>query len=223
MGTARDERDRQGNEQQLIHDTDLMEPSFESGTKMTSQGTIPPVQDGFKAPGPSASERAYGSYVQVTASTLNVRSSPSSDSKANIIGKLPRGAKLEQRGRDGDWVKISFKGQTAFVHGSQVVPINTRASADMGDELMRPESASGAMADDDLMQPDWDSSSGKASSAAMGDELMRPESASGAMDDLMRPDWDSRSGKASSAAMGDELMRPESASRAMDDDLMRPD
>jgi len=186
MGTARDERDRQGNEQQLINDTDLMEPSFESGTKMTGDGLIPLVEDGFETPGPTASERAYGSYVQVTASTLNVRSSPSSDSKANVIGKLHRGAKLEQRGRDGDWVKISFKGQTAFVHGSQVAPVNTRASADMGDELMRPESS--AM-DDDLMRPDWDSSSGKASSAAMSDELMRPESASKASDDdLMRPD-----------------------------------
>ena len=184
MGAGRDERDRQGNEQQFIHDTDLMEPSFESGTKMTGDGLIPPVQDGFKTPGPTASERAYGSYVQVTASTLNVRSSPSSDSKANVIGKLHRGAKLEQRGRDGDWVKISFKGQTAFVHGSQVAPI---ASAGLGDELMRPESS--AM-DDDLMRPDWDSSSAPAAGKTpMDDDLMRPESASKALDDdLMRPD-----------------------------------
>ena len=194
MATARDEHAKQADTQGFTNDTDLMRPDFdEPRTRMTSQGEIPPVQEGFAAEGPTASERAFGSYVVVTASTLNVRSSPSTESKANIVGKLHRGAKVEQRGREGDWIKINFHGGTAYVHGDYVAPIDTRPSAEAsaeamkdfrevnGDDLMQPEAGVGkppskeAMADvmNDFREVNGDIGRGKPPGPELQAEIMQ--------------------------------------------------
>jgi hypothetical protein len=134
MGQARDERK---DERGIENDTALMEPSAEEpGTKMTGKGAIPPVQDGFADTGPSASDRAYGGYVRVTASTLNVRSSPTTRGQ-NIIGKLHRGALVEQIGRQGEWVEINNHGTRGFVHHAYVEHADTRPSAESSREVMQ--------------------------------------------------------------------------------------
>lgn len=137
MAHARDEHARQHGAQGIENDTDLMQPELDSGARFTNQGAIPPVADGFATPGPTASDRAYGGYVRVLASTLNVRSSPSKESKANIVGKLHRGALVEQTGREGDWVKINFHGGSAYVHHAYVAIADTRPSEKTRAELMQ--------------------------------------------------------------------------------------
>ena len=92
MAHARDEHARQHGAQGIENDTDVVRPEADAGVQYTNQGAIPPVSDGFATPGPTASDRAYGNYVRVLASTLNVRSSPSKESKGNVVGKLHRGA-----------------------------------------------------------------------------------------------------------------------------------
>jgi hypothetical protein len=135
MGTARDEHARQADTQGIQNDTDLMDPSVDAGPRMTGHGAIPDVEDGFGSAGPTASDLAYGSYVQVTASVLNVRAQPSTS--APKVGKLTRGTKVEVRGRDGDWVAVSYAGGTGYVHGNYVVPIDTRPSAEASAEVMQ--------------------------------------------------------------------------------------
>jgi hypothetical protein len=133
MGHARDER---VNDQQATQDTAMMEPEAEQpATKMTGQGNIPPVGAGFADAGPSASDRAYGGYVRVKASTLNVRSEATTQSA--IVGKLHRGKLVEQRGQVGDWVQIAYGGGTAFVHGAYVEHADTRPSKESSDEVMQ--------------------------------------------------------------------------------------
>lgn len=194
MGTARDEHTKQADEHAVGNDTDLMEPSFDSRTRMTNQGAIPPVENEFAAPGPTASDRAYGSYVVVTASTLNVRSSPSTDSKANIVGKLHRGTKVEQRGREGDWIKISFHGGTAYVHGNYVQPIDTRPSEAASAEVMKDfREVNG---DDELMTPSF--AQGKPPSAADSAEIMQ---------DFREVNGDVGRGKPPSAEASAEVMK----------------
>jgi hypothetical protein len=133
MAQAREERDTQQSAEQ---DMAIKEPTAdEPSTKMTSAGSIPPVMNGFADAGPSASDRAYGNYVRVQASTLNVRSEPTTESK--IVGKLHRGKLVEQRGQVGDWVQIRYGGGTAFVHGKYVELADTRPSKESSDEVMQ--------------------------------------------------------------------------------------
>jgi hypothetical protein len=135
MAQAREDQQKQP-AQAIENDTALMNPFEESNEQITTKGNIPPVLGDFGNAGPSASDRAYGGYVRVLASTLNVRSSPSKESKGNIIGKLHRGQLVEQRGREGDWVKINFHGQNAYVHHSYVVAADTRPSPEAMADVM---------------------------------------------------------------------------------------
>jgi hypothetical protein len=183
MGTARDEHARQNEAHGMQNDADLMDPSFDAGPRMTGQGAIPDVEDGFGGGGPTASDLAYGSYVQVTASVLNVRAQPSTS--APKVGTLTRGAKIECRGRDGDWVAVSYHGGTAYVHGSYVVPIDTRPSAEGQAEVMA--AFREANSEDDLMAPSF--ARGKPPGAATTADNMKDfREVNG--DDLMTPNFD---------------------------------
>ncbi len=135
MAQAREDQQKQP-AQAIENDTQLMDPFAESNEQIQTQGKVPPVLGDFGSAGPSASDRAYGGYVRVLASTLNVRSSPTTESKNNIVGKLHRGALVEQVGREGDWVKIAFHGQTAYVHHHYVVAADTRPSKEGQAEVM---------------------------------------------------------------------------------------
>lgn len=88
--------------------------------QFTNQGPIPAVQPDGPAPGPSASDRAFGT-LKVTASGLNVRSSPAKAD--NIIGGLQHSEQVQSTGEAGDWVSVSFRGVNAFVHGAFVEPV----------------------------------------------------------------------------------------------------
>ncbi|NLI75051.1 MAG: peptidoglycan DD-metalloendopeptidase family protein [Candidatus Riflebacteria bacterium] len=72
--------------------------------------TLPGVPDNS----PSASNPVEGT-VQVDTS-LNVRSGP----WGSIIGSLHQGDKVTIIGTSGDWYKISYNGQTAYVHANYV-------------------------------------------------------------------------------------------------------
>ncbi|RCK80546.1 MAG: Peptidase, M23/M37 family [Candidatus Ozemobacter sibiricus] len=69
---------------------------------------------------PSAGdESAYASPVEGTVrvgTSLNVRTSP----WGTIIGSLHDGDKVSIIGENGDWYKISYNGQTAYVHANYV-------------------------------------------------------------------------------------------------------
>ena len=195
MGQLRDEHAKQHDAQAVGNDTDLMVPGVESSARMTGQGAIPPVQGDFAAPGPTASDRAYGSYLVVTASTLNVRSSPSTESKANIVGKLQRGAKVAQYGTEGDWVKIEYRGQSAYVHHNYVAPVDTRPSAEASAEVMKDfREVNG----DDLMEPSAETGRGKPPSAADSAEVMN---------DFREVNGDVGRGKPPSAESSAEVMQ----------------
>jgi len=56
---------------------------------------------------------AYGDTVYVTASTLNYRSGPSTES--SILGRVPRGTKLERARNEGEWSVVEVNGQTCYV------------------------------------------------------------------------------------------------------------
>jgi uncharacterized protein YgiM (DUF1202 family) len=128
-------RDERVSERTGETDTTMMESTAEQPTtRMTDKGNIPPVMNGFADSGPSASDRAYGGYVRVQASTLNVRAEPTTDSK--VVGKLHRGKLVEQRGQVGDWVQIAYAGGTAYVHGSYVEPADTRPSQETTADMM---------------------------------------------------------------------------------------
>src|SRR5690348_1639438 len=99
----------------------------------SSAGPIPPVNTAASAAGPSASDRAYGpvehggggpaldgpSRLRVTASGLNVRSAPDSHGD-NVVGGVHHGDVVDGVAREGEWVRIQYKGKIAFVYGAYV-------------------------------------------------------------------------------------------------------
>jgi hypothetical protein len=104
------------------------------GTQFTANGPIPPVATGSAGDGggPSASDQAFGSSssavrMRVTASGLNVRITPDSGSKTNIIGGLFHGEELDAFGHAGHWVRIRYRDRDAYVHGDFVAPVQAKA------------------------------------------------------------------------------------------------
>ncbi len=55
----------------------------------------------------------------VTASSLNVRTSPGLN--GTKIGALPRNAEVDIYGYAGDWAKINYQGQVAYVHSGYLI------------------------------------------------------------------------------------------------------
>ncbi len=55
----------------------------------------------------------------VTASSLNVRTSP--EMNGTRIGALPRNAQVDIYGYSGDWAKIKYQGQVAYVHSGYLI------------------------------------------------------------------------------------------------------
>ncbi|MDX9723114.1 MAG: peptidoglycan-binding protein [Myxococcota bacterium] len=72
---------------------------------------------------PVAAQAAQGQENQVlgeakvTARSLNVRSVPSTRNNSPI-GGVKRGQTLEVLGHQGDWLKVRYKGKTAYIHGA---------------------------------------------------------------------------------------------------------
>lgn len=60
---------------------------------------------------------------RVTASALNVRSMPTTDS--SIVGVLPNENEVIIVSQEGDWLKIYYNGQYAYVHASYVLITQT--------------------------------------------------------------------------------------------------
>lgn len=78
---------------------------------------------------PAATGPSGPSHLRVTADGLNVRSTPDETTKDNIIGGVYRDAQLEGLGREGAWIRITYRGQPAYVHGGYVEAIPVPAAA----------------------------------------------------------------------------------------------
>jgi hypothetical protein len=61
--------------------------------------------------------------VRVTADALNVRSTPDSHGQDNVLGGLHRGIIVVPIAREGDWLRVQYRGQAAYIHGGFVEPL----------------------------------------------------------------------------------------------------
>lgn len=61
--------------------------------------------------------------VRVTASRLNVRSSPDSAGSGNLLGQLTQGTQIAVVGQQGDWLMIEYNGQSAFIKAEHTSPV----------------------------------------------------------------------------------------------------
>ena len=61
---------------------------------------------------------------EVTASSLNVRTGPSSRNTA--MGAIPRGSRYVKVGRSGSWVLIQYDSRRYYVHGNYVRELSLR-------------------------------------------------------------------------------------------------
>ncbi len=87
--------------------TDIQVKETKSGTKQSvAKSDAKTASKGLKFP----------SKGKITASALNIRSYPWGD----IIGVYPNGDEIEIIGQLGDWYKVKYNGQVAYVHGNWV-------------------------------------------------------------------------------------------------------
>ena len=102
-------------------------------------------------------EEKQDSFVYVTASDVNIRSSAGTDGE--ILGKGQRGQKLEKTGESGDWTEISLDGKTAYIKSEFVSEEEPQAVEwDLGD--LSSESVdfgySSANRDENNVPTDWE-------------------------------------------------------------------
>lgn len=75
---------------------------------------------------PPASKPAQPSFVgYVTASALNVRTSP----WGNIAATIPNGIAVKVTGKEGDWYRIDYNGSVRYVHSSYISKTKPAASS----------------------------------------------------------------------------------------------
>ncbi|MCA0988730.1 N-acetylmuramoyl-L-alanine amidase [Guptibacillus algicola] len=82
------------------------------------EGALPSKVVGSYESKQATEEVALGTAV-VTASSLNVRTAPTT--AGTRIGALPRHSEVAIYGFEGDWVKIKYSGQYAYVHGAYLL------------------------------------------------------------------------------------------------------
>ena len=63
-------------------------------------------------------------YIEVVADDVRVRSSASTDTNDNILGKAKKGQKYIKTGDEGDWSKLSFDGKDGFIKSEFIKTIS---------------------------------------------------------------------------------------------------
>ncbi|MBR2527986.1 MAG: SH3 domain-containing protein [Blautia sp.] len=81
----------------------------------------------------SASQTADTGTIMMVTSDCNVRSSPSTQDSSNIVGGLAAGDSVRKTGDAGEWVQISYDGETAYVHGSLLQEAGVGTATIIGD------------------------------------------------------------------------------------------
>lgn len=67
-----------------------------------------------------AAPKVYKYVVHISASKLNVRSTPDASNDKNIIGLLDNGDEIETFGKENGFLKIRFGSQDAYVMASKL-------------------------------------------------------------------------------------------------------
>ena len=70
---------------------------------------------------------AFAKPYKVTASKLNVRSTPSSS--GTVLGSLTQGSKVEVNRISGGWAEITFQGKKAYISAQYIAPVGGGSSA----------------------------------------------------------------------------------------------
>ena len=70
---------------------------------------------------------AFAKPYKVTASKLNVRSTPSSS--GTVLGSLTQGSKVEVNRISGGWAEITFQGKKAYISAQYIAPVAGAAAA----------------------------------------------------------------------------------------------
>jgi hypothetical protein len=68
-----------------------------------------------------ASDAPASGAMRVTADVLNVRNAPAKH-EHNVVGTLQRHELVQASSREGDWVKLDYKGQPAYAFGDFLTP-----------------------------------------------------------------------------------------------------
>jgi len=95
-------------------------PAIGASTASGTDGTAP--EDATRAPAPRpASSVPIPGIVRMTARDgLRVRRTPDAKARDNVMGGLAFHEELEAHARVGDWVAVTYRMQTAYVHGAYV-------------------------------------------------------------------------------------------------------
>ena len=88
-------------------------------TETATAATQDPEQDGQDTSGAGSAPGAPTDRATVTIGSLNVRATP--DTSQSPLGKVVAGTILDVIAREGKWLKVIYKDDTAFIHGDYAV------------------------------------------------------------------------------------------------------
>ncbi|GAB4547667.1 MAG: hypothetical protein OHK0023_09480 [Anaerolineae bacterium] len=98
-------------------------PSESEAPKTTATPNIPKPRVDPELTASVATGVATGTRVEVNTRILNVRRGPGT--QHDIVGQAQLGQKFDVLGRQGDWLRIAFNGQDAFISATFVKPAST--------------------------------------------------------------------------------------------------
>ncbi len=149
----------------------------QDGTASAAAGgdTVPPAAEGnvSETEGANAAQTG-GTVIDEDPNGLNVRSGPWGD----IVGTIPKGAKVEILSREGEWYKIKYDGKEAFVYAGLVSLGGNSEPSGVADNANANANANGAPAQqeteganaDEAAQPAPDASSAQTGAAGVSAE-----------------------------------------------------
>jgi len=73
---------------------------------------------------------AFAKPYKVTASKLNVRSTP--DASGAVLGSLTQGSQVEVNRISGGWAEITFKGKKAYISAQYIAPVSGTTASSKG-------------------------------------------------------------------------------------------
>ena len=77
-------------------------------------------QDTAKARKPAAPRVLPLGLVEVTGHGLRIRRTPDASVEDNVVGELHYHAVVTAVAHEGDWLRIVYRGELAFIHGDYV-------------------------------------------------------------------------------------------------------
>lgn len=116
---------------------------------------------------------AFAKPYKVTASKLNVRSTP--DASGAVLGSLTQGSQVEVNRISGGWAEITFKGKKAYISAQYIAPVSGTTASSKGTTAQNNKSGKNHMPPQNPRKNKGNTAQNNRSSSNSGKNHMPPQ------------------------------------------------